>query len=86
VLGLALVFYIWWLAILSAGIIVIGFIVRSFRLSNTHVIPAHEIAAEHRAWLAQVNAAVPVTRDLETRSANLGRAQLETPTIAGAAE
>lgn len=83
-LGLALVFYIWWLAILTAGVIVAAFIARTFVLSTTHVIPAEEIAAEHRAWLGQVRAAGPITREAETRSANHGLASLELPTLAGA--
>ncbi len=83
-LGLALVFYIWWLAILATGVIAVTFIARTFILSTTHVIPADEIAAEHRAWLAQVRAAGPITRDAETRSANHGLASLELPTLAGA--
>lgn len=85
-LGLALVFYIWWLVILSLGVIVVAFIGRTFRLSNTHVIPAEEVAAEHRAWLAKVKAAAPVTREIETTSANHGRAKVETAAFAGAAE
>ncbi|MGJ8532206.1 MAG: cbb3-type cytochrome c oxidase subunit I [Alphaproteobacteria bacterium] len=83
-LGLALVFYIWWLAILATGVIAVAFIARTFVLSTTHVIPADEIAAEHRAWLAQVHAAGSITRDAETRSANHGLASLELPTFAGA--
>lgn len=83
-LGLALVFYIWWLAILATGVIAVAFITRTFVLSTTHVIPADVIAAEHRAWLARVHAAGPITRDAETRSANHGLASLELPTLAGA--
>lgn len=80
-LGLALVFYIWWLAILTTGIILVAFIGRTFVLSNTHVIPAEEIAAEHRAWLAKVHAASSVTRDAETSSENRGLATLERPDL-----
>lgn len=82
-LGLALVFHIWWLAILSAGGIIVAFIARTFVLSTTHVIPADEIAAEHQAWLAQVRAARSSTRDVETSSANHGLAGLELPALAG---
>ncbi|WP_412050176.1 cbb3-type cytochrome c oxidase subunit I [Hoeflea sp. Naph1] len=85
-LGLALVFYIWWLAILATGVMVVAFIARTFVLSTTHVIPADKIAAEHRAWLAQVHAAAPITRDAETSSANQGLARLESPTFAGAGQ
>ncbi|AKI02230.1 cytochrome bo3 quinol oxidase subunit 1 apoprotein (plasmid) [Hoeflea sp. IMCC20628] len=85
-LGLALVFYIWWLAILATGVIVVAFLARTFVLSTTHVIPADKIAAEHRAWLAQVHAAAPITRDAETSSANRGLARLEPPTFVGAGQ
>ena len=85
-LGMALVFYIWWLAILSAVVIVGAVIARTFMLSTTHVIPSAEIAAEHRAWLAQVLAAKPITPDAETSRANRGFASLELPAFAGAAE
>lgn len=85
-LGLSLTFYIWWLAILCVAVIVVTFIGRTFVLENTHIIPAHEIAAEHRAWLAQVRAARPITRDAETDSTNRGLAQLERPDLMEAAE
>lgn len=85
-LGMALVFYIWWLALLAAVVIVAAFIARTFMLTTTHIIPAAEIAAEHRAWLAQVRAAKPITRDAETSRENHGLASVELPTFAGAAE
>ena len=84
-LGLALVFYIWWLVVVAAGIIVVSVIARSFVLKTTHIIPADEIAAEHRAWLAQVRAATAITRDAETSSANHGLATLELPAVEGVA-
>ena len=86
VLGLALVFYIWWLAIASFVAMTLVFIVRSFRVSSSHVIPAAEIAAAHRHWLDQVRAAAPVTRLEETHSANRGLAVLERPEMTGAAQ
>lgn len=76
-LGLALVFYIWWLAILATVIILVAFIARTFILSTTHVVPAEKIAIEHRAWLAQIRAAVPVSREAETSNANQGLAKFE---------
>jgi len=84
-LGVALVFYIWWLAVLAAVIIVVSVIARTFVMTTTHIIPADEIATEHRAWLAQVRLAKAITRDAETSSANHGLASLELPVPAGAA-
>ncbi|TCS54467.1 cytochrome o ubiquinol oxidase subunit 1 [Primorskyibacter sedentarius] len=77
-LGFALVFYIWWLALVSAVVIVVAIIARTFNLSTTRTIPAAEVAEEHRAWLAQVRATKAVTREAETKSTNHGLAGLET--------
>ncbi len=85
-LGLALVFYIWWLAILSIASILIVFVARTFNLSTTHTIPAAEIAAEHRAWLARVRNAVPISRLEETHSENRGLAILERPDLMAVAQ
>lgn len=78
-LGLALVFWIWWLAILSFAVMIVSLVGRTFRTEDSHVIPAAEIAAAHRAWLAKIQAAPPVDRLEETRERNLGRAMLERP-------
>jgi cytochrome o ubiquinol oxidase subunit 1 len=76
-LGFSLVFYIWWLVILSALSILIAFIARTFVRSTTFTIPAAEVAAEHQEWLARISRATPVTRDSETDSANQGLAVQE---------
>lgn len=78
-LGMALTWYIWWLALLSAGTVLVAFIGHSFMLDTTRIIPAADIALEHKAWLARIKAAEAVTRDQETQSANLGLARLELP-------
>ncbi|MCQ0093512.1 cbb3-type cytochrome c oxidase subunit I [Roseovarius sp. M141] len=85
-LGLSLVFYIWWLAILCAAIILVACVARTFTLSTTHIVPAEEVAAEHRAWLAAVEAGSAVTRLDEARTANRGLAQLERPDLMKAAQ
>ncbi|WP_127107231.1 cbb3-type cytochrome c oxidase subunit I [Pararhodobacter zhoushanensis] len=85
-MGLALVFWIWWLAVLSLGVMVVSLIGRTFRTDLSHVIPAAQIAAEHRAWLARVRAAPAVDRLAETHDRNRGRAMPERPFAAGAAE
>lgn len=78
-LGLALVWYIWWLAILSLVGMIGAFIAWSFRTDTHKIIPAAEVAATHRAWLAEIAKASPVTRDLEAKTSNRGLAALETP-------
>lgn len=83
-LGLALVFYIWWLVILSLGVVIVAFVARTFDMSTTHVIAAQDVATEHRAWLTQVHAAQQVTRDAETSQQNSGLASLEIPVVKGA--
>ncbi|WP_424987329.1 cbb3-type cytochrome c oxidase subunit I [Microbulbifer sp. S227A] len=78
-LGLALVWYVWWLAILSVLVMIGAFILGSFRTDTHRIIPAAEVAAAHRAWLQEIAASTPVTRDIETRADNRGRAALEQP-------
>ena len=77
VLGFSLVWYIWWLAIISFAVIPIVFIVRSFNLNTEKIIPAAEVEKEHKAWLDEVAQAKPVTRTDETHSANRGLAVVE---------
>ena len=78
-LGLALIFWIWWLAIVSVGVMLAALIGRTFSLNTTYTIPAEEIARDHQAWLAEVHAAQRITRAEETQAANRGRAALELP-------
>ena len=85
-LGLALVFWMWWLAVLSLAVMLLALIGRTFRSDVTHVIPAEKVAAEHRAWLEKVRAAPAVDRFQETRERNRGLAALENLTAPEAAE
>ncbi|MDU9004585.1 cbb3-type cytochrome c oxidase subunit I [Sedimentitalea todarodis] len=78
-LGLALVWYVWWLAILSLVVMIGAFVARSFRTDTHKTIPAAEVAAAHQAWLAEVANASPVKRDIETKDTNRGLAALELP-------
>ena len=84
--GLALVFWMWWLAALSFLAIVLSITLRTFLTETTHVIPAAKIAAEHRAWLERVKTASAIDRLEETQESNLGRALLERPIRIEAAE
>ncbi|MBY8974533.1 cbb3-type cytochrome c oxidase subunit I [Rhodobacteraceae bacterium NNCM2] len=81
-LGFALVWYMWWLVLLSLAVMAIAFIGRTFSMDTTETIPASEVEREHKAWLAEIAAANPITRDLETTPANQGLAALELPEAA----
>ncbi|MCA8867568.1 MAG: cbb3-type cytochrome c oxidase subunit I [Rhodobacteraceae bacterium] len=81
VLGIALVFYIWWLTILSLALMVVVFVGRTFREPAPRIFPAAEVAAAHRAWLAAVRAATPIGRLDETDDLNRGLARPEHPEL-----
>lgn len=81
-LGLALVWYVWWLAIASLLAMVLIFIARTFMRETSRIIPASVVARDHLAWLAQVNEARAVTRTEETEPTNLGLAVQELPEAA----
>lgn len=76
-LGFALIWYIWWLAILSTTAIIGAVIAKSFETETTKIITAEEVAREHQEWLARVAAATAITRDRETTDANQGLADRE---------
>ncbi|MBW4332008.1 cbb3-type cytochrome c oxidase subunit I [Stakelama sp. CBK3Z-3] len=73
--GFALVWHIWWLAILSFLGILAAVIVSSFSRDTHRVIPASEVARTHEHWLRTVAEARAIPRELETRSANEGLAE-----------
>jgi cytochrome o ubiquinol oxidase subunit 1 len=74
--GFALVWYMWWLAILGTLTIVATVIARSFARDTDRVIPAAEVARTQDAWLAAVARARPVPREVETTPANHGLAEV----------
>jgi cytochrome o ubiquinol oxidase subunit I len=77
-LGFAMVWYMWWLAILSFGVMVVSLVVRGLR-GDRHaiVIPAAQVQAEHEAWLEQVRNAKPASRDRKNSKANHGAPVLD---------
>jgi cytochrome o ubiquinol oxidase subunit 1 len=77
VLGMALVWHIWWLAAVSLGGMLVTLIASTFRTDTHRVIPAAQVAQEHQAWLAQIATAEPVARPAEYMSQNQGLAALE---------
>ena len=74
--GFALVWHMWWLAIIGGVAIVGAVIVRSFARDVHRVICASEVAATEARWLRAVAAATPIPREFEGTSANLGRAEI----------
>lgn len=76
-LSFALVWHIWWLALVSFLVIPSALIYRSFLLDTSKIIPAEQVESEHKAWLAEVANATPITRNHETESINTGLAALE---------
>ena len=73
-IGFALVWHMWWLAIVGMTVVVTTVILRSFARDTMRVIPAAQVAATDRAWLAQVGRETPVPRQAETIPLNRGRA------------
>tara|TARA_R110002051_G_scaffold32382_2_gene73032 strand:- start:102709 stop:104769 length:2061 start_codon:yes stop_codon:yes gene_type:complete len=78
-LGFALVWYMWWLAVLSLVVMLGALIARSFISDPHRTIPAAEIEADCTDWLAQIAQSPAITRDVETTLENRGLAAVETP-------
>ncbi|WP_226647661.1 cbb3-type cytochrome c oxidase subunit I [Microbulbifer variabilis] len=77
ILMFALVWYMWWLALLSALAIIIVVIASTFRWDSEQIIPASQVQQDTERWLALVNNTEPVGRDLENTPQNNGYAKLE---------
>ena len=71
----ALVWHIWWMAILGLILIWGTVIFRSFVRDVVRVIPGAEVARTEACWLTYVANARTVPRELETTSANRGLAE-----------
>ena len=70
-----LVWRIWWMAALFGAAVLAVVILRSFMRDVTRIIPAAEVEAVDRRWLARAAAAHPVPRQLETTTENRGLAK-----------
>lgn len=73
-LAFALVWHIWWLAILGFAGAWAVIIARSFNTNTMKVIPAATLRAENEAFLTAVRNAPGVDRDLEFSPQNKGKA------------
>ena len=76
-LGLALVWQVWWLALVCIIGMLIALIGDTFRTDAHRVIPAADIAREHQEWLKKIAAATPVGRLQEATPHNQGFAARE---------
>jgi cytochrome o ubiquinol oxidase subunit 1 len=70
-----LVWRIWWMAALCLAAIVVTTIARSFMRDVTRIVPAAEVEAVDRRWLALAHAARAVPRQLENAEQNKGLAE-----------
>ncbi|MEJ2436040.1 MAG: cytochrome ubiquinol oxidase subunit I, partial [Pseudolabrys sp.] len=73
-IAFGLVWHIWWMvgaAALTAMAAIIG---RGFVRDSEKVIPAREVERSYMRWLDVVAATRPVSRALETKTVNAGRA------------
>lgn len=77
ILMFALVWYMWWLALLTTLAIIIVVIASTFRWDSEQIIPASKVQQDTEKWLALVNKTEPVGRDLENTPQNNGYAKLE---------
>jgi cytochrome o ubiquinol oxidase subunit 1 len=71
----ALVWWIWWLAILATVLMLASFIAWTFKTDFEEAIPAEEVRKQHEAWLDLVRSATAVDRDHETAPENRGLAR-----------
>jgi cytochrome o ubiquinol oxidase subunit I len=74
--GFALVWHIWWLAILGFVAVCGAVIARSFVRDTVRVIAAAEVKRTEERWLRAVAAAKSISRDEEITSANRGLAEV----------
>jgi cytochrome o ubiquinol oxidase subunit 1 len=71
-----LVWHMWWLALMGV-LSVIGLVIaRSFERDVERTIPAKEVQAQEAIWRSTLTAARPISRHVETTSANQGLAEV----------
>lgn len=77
-LAFALVWHIWWMAILAFLGVVTTMIMYGFARDTTRIVSAQEVGRQQRHWLEVVASANAIARDDETHSANQGLAEQAT--------
>ncbi|WP_342110501.1 cbb3-type cytochrome c oxidase subunit I [Methylobacterium sp. SI9] len=81
VCAFGLVWHIWWMTSLGFAAVWFAVIARSFVRDTHRTIPAAEVEASERRWLALAARTRPVPRQLEESSANLGLAEPFPPEV-----
>jgi cytochrome o ubiquinol oxidase subunit 1 len=76
-LGFALVWHVWWLALVSAVALAVTVIARSFATRTDVTLAPAGISASDRAFRSLAMQTQPVGREQEETAANRGRAQRE---------
>jgi len=71
-----LIFHLWWLVLACLAALLAATVLFTFGPPREQVLPAAEIAAEHRRWLNGIERMQPVGRDDEFSTANRGLAKL----------
>jgi cytochrome o ubiquinol oxidase subunit 1 len=77
VVGFALVWHMWWLAVLGLFAIIATVIARSFARDVERTIPAEEVQGREQAWLDAVHNALPIPRRDETKPVNHSLARID---------
>ncbi|MDB4354068.1 cbb3-type cytochrome c oxidase subunit I [Akkermansiaceae bacterium] len=73
----ALVWWMWWLAIITTIAIFAAVIRWSFKIDHEETIPAEKLRADDEEWFKLIESTPPVDRDEEFTSQNLGHAKTE---------
>jgi|GEM_PF-4530273 len=73
-LGFALVWYVWWLALISCVGLIVAIIIYSFQAETEEWIAADIIQRHDETWRVNARAAAGVSRALETSTKNNGKA------------
>ena len=73
-LAFALVWHIWWMAIVFLIAAVATMMVHGFSRNTERIVPAQQVQQAHHRWLDAVAAAPPTPREDEAKPVNQGRA------------
>ncbi len=76
VTAFALVWHMWWLAVIGVLAVIATVIARSFARDVHRIIPADEVERTELRWLSAVAEATAISRQNETTSANQGLAEV----------
>ena len=73
----ALVWWMWWLAMITTVAMFVVFIRWTLKIDSEETITAEELRADDEKWFKLIEATTPVDRDEEFTPKNLGYAKTE---------